>query len=641
VSTDTSELRPPKPNDEGQAEGSRSLLADVRAAVASDEVALRVFVTACVTLAVGWLGIKEAVGGVIASQVLTEAIKSFVRRRRWKPRTIWLITLLLFLLELAQRALAAVRKILRLRKPTRGVSAVGWRFGLITSTVVAAVTVFAITVPELALGHALVGDGRTTFFGANGHATALRLPGQVHVEASGANGARVVYQVDSDRGDVRCSQASGSIFRIGTTVVTCTAGAGEDRMSGSFRVTVEDTIAPRLTLPRPIKLVIAGSAVAVPFSASAVDIVDRSTPVRCTPASGSRFLLGTTSVHCVAVDAHHNRARGRFRVTLERAPPGTPIFSVPVEPVVVEATGPNGAVVTYDASATDASGNRLQINCSPRSGSVFALATSQVTCRATVPHGATKSAHFSVTAHDTTPPQLTLPVPLRTEATAKEGATVDFDATARDAVSGALTPSCNPISGTLLPIGEHTVRCSATDDAGHAAHGAFAVTVFDGAPIITIPADVTKPYVKPTSTPVEYVVAADDRIDGTLTPACTPESGSQFGIGTTTVECSVTDSGGNAVTESFRVTIVDTVPPVLYLPKSFTRWAPFEANTYRVSFKASARDAVDGTVKVTCTPASRSEFAVEKTTQVHCIASDRTGNIAEGEFSVTVKLSPE
>jgi hypothetical protein len=57
VSTDTSELRPPQPNDEGQAEGSRSLLADVRAAVASDEVALRVLVTACVTLAVGWIGI--------------------------------------------------------------------------------------------------------------------------------------------------------------------------------------------------------------------------------------------------------------------------------------------------------------------------------------------------------------------------------------------------------------------------------------------------------------------------------------------------------------------------------------------------------------------------------------------------------
>ena len=43
--------------------------------------------------------------------------------------------------------------------------------------------------------------------------------------------------------------------------------------------------------------------------------------------------------------------------------------------------------------------------------------------------------------------------------------------------------------------------------------------------------------------------------DELFTPTCSPQSGSLFQIGTTTVTCTATDSAGNVATNSFTVTV--------------------------------------------------------------------------------------
>ena len=84
---------------------------------------------------------------------------------------------------------------------------------------------------------------------------------------------------------------------------------------------VLDTTPPSLNLPGN-KTAEAGAAVT--YTPTATDLVDGSVPVSCSPASGSDFPVGTTTVNCSATDAHHNTATGSFTVTVNEPPPPPP-----------------------------------------------------------------------------------------------------------------------------------------------------------------------------------------------------------------------------------------------------------------------------------------------------------------------------
>jgi hypothetical protein len=369
--------------------------------------------------------------------------------------------------------------------------------------------------------------------------------------------------------------------------------------------------------------------------AKAHDRVDGSVPVRCSPPSGAVYQLGKTAVRCRAVDTHGNRASRSFVVDLRHPPPGTVVFTVPSNPIV-EATGPSGAIVTYNASAKDATGHALPLTCSPRSGSVFAIGTHTVACSAG-PSGHVQQQTFSVSVRDRTGPTLQVPSGFAIEADSKSGAVVTYDVTGIDKVSGNVNVSCDPASGTELAIGPHSVTCTARDAANNVARRSFDVKVFDGAPTLTVPADITRDYTKPPGAIVRYRPAtATDKIDATLTPECAPPSGSLFRVGRTTVTCEVTDSGGNHVSNSFTITILDRVAPVLRVPASLIAYAPFRGNTAAVTFNASAYDAIDRVVPVSCEPPSGSELPIGRTT-VTCKATDHSGNTATKSFVVTVR----
>jgi hypothetical protein len=78
---------------------------------------------------------------------------------------------------------------------------------------------------------------------------------------------------------------------------------------------------------------------------------------------------------------------------------------------------------------------------------------------------------------DTTPPVVTVPVGLTTDATASVGAVLSYAASATDDVDGAVPISCSPPSGSTFPIGTTTVTCTATDAAGNGASATFDVYV--------------------------------------------------------------------------------------------------------------------------------------------------------------------
>jgi hypothetical protein len=60
---------------------------------------------------------------------------------------------------------------------------------------------------------------------------------------------------------------------------------------------------------------------------------------------------------------------------------------------------------------------------------------------------------------------------------------------------------------------------------------------------------------------VNYVVTAQDPIDGALTPQCDPPSGKYFDLGTYTVKCRAEDWSGEVQEKSYRLDVKETIPP--------------------------------------------------------------------------------
>src|SRR4051794_4821343 len=132
----------------------------------------------------------------------------------------------------------------------------------------------------------------------------LSLPGSFSVAATSSSGATATFSAsanDAVDGGVgaSCSPLSGSTFGFGTTTVSCSATDSHGNgTSGSFTVTVADTTAPVVTVPSsPLTTTTASPGGAtVTYSASAADDIDGPITATCSPASGSTFPVGSSTV---------------------------------------------------------------------------------------------------------------------------------------------------------------------------------------------------------------------------------------------------------------------------------------------------------------------------------------------------------
>jgi hypothetical protein len=153
------------------------------------------------------------------------------------------------------------------------------------------------------------------------------VPANRIVEATSAAGATVTYTppTATDLVDgavtVTCSPASGATFGLGTRTVECSATDSRlNKRTATFEVTVRDTTRPTLTLPTGITIpATSPGGAAVTYSATASDAVSGAVTARCSPASGSTFAPGNTTVSCSATDAALNTATGSFTVHVSGA----------------------------------------------------------------------------------------------------------------------------------------------------------------------------------------------------------------------------------------------------------------------------------------------------------------------------------
>ena len=283
--------------------------------------------------------------------------------------------------------------------------------------------------------------------------------GTVNATTRAVTGTHTYAQGGTYSGSLAVTDATGTTVTKAFSVVVVGGDSTAPVITLSGNATAEATSA-------------AGAVVS--FAASALDETDGNVVVTTSPASGSVFPIGPTTVTATARDAAGNVATKTFTVTV--ADTVAPAITAPA-PITAEATSAAGAVVTFSASATDL-GAAVAVTSSVASGSTFPVGTTTVTITAKDGANLTATKTFTVTVTDTTKPVLTVPAAITAEATSAAGATVTFAATAADNVGATVSYSKAP--GTVFPIGTTTVTVNAVDAAGNVAVArTFTVTVRD------------------------------------------------------------------------------------------------------------------------------------------------------------------
>ena len=158
-------------------------------------------------------------------------------------------------------------------------------------------------------------------------APVLHAPSDISLEATSPAGAVANYTATAEDNlegalTVSFSIPPGSTFALGTTEVTATAtDSAGNATSATFQVSVRDTTAPSVNCPADIVAAAApgASSAAVNFQITANDTVSAVT-VTSSPASGSAFAVGTTTVSVTAKDAAGNTSTCSFNVTVRSAP---------------------------------------------------------------------------------------------------------------------------------------------------------------------------------------------------------------------------------------------------------------------------------------------------------------------------------
>jgi HYR domain len=485
----------------------------------------------------------------------------------------------------------------------------------------------------------------------------VTVPGPITAEATGPAGAAVSFSATAaDLVDaapaVSCTSASGATFPLGTTTVSCTATDASNNTSApaTFTVSVVDTTPPVITTPGNISAT-TGDPAGTPVTygpVTATDAVASVTPA-CSPQSGSTFAVGSTTVTCSANDGS-NTATATFTITVNLADATPPTLSLP-GPIVADALGPAGAVVTFSVTATDAIDPSPSVSCDRSSGQMFPLGTTTVSCTATDASNNTSApGTFTVSVVDREAPTVETPGTITVEATSPSGAAATFSVTAADAVDPSPTISCDKSSGDTFPVGTTQVSCTAKDASNNtSAQAVFAVNVTDTtAPQLqNMPAEITAEANGPTGSKVNYASpTAIDIVDGPMpNVACAPASGSTFHLDVNTVTCSSSDSRGNRGSATFRINIVDTTPPVIIPPGDTSVYAATDSGSYAndqgpiSAFLQGAHtsDIADRDPVIT---SDHPDFFGVGTTNVTFTARDTSGNVASATAKLTVLPKP-
>ncbi|XP_072025140.1 hyalin-like [Amphiura filiformis] len=411
---------------------------------------------------------------------------------------------------------------------------------------------------------------------------------------------------DDTQIEISCTPSSGTVFQDGDTTVICTAtDAAGNTDTCSFTVTL-DSEAPTISCPADLF----EPANPVSFSSpTASDNTDPTPEVTCDHTEGT-FPEGKTIVLCRATDNAGNVKTCTFSVTVDT---GNPSITCPANLVS------NNPVSWPPLDVVDTIDTMLTVVCSPSSDSNFGGGQTSVTCTVTDDAGNSASCTFTVTLDETSP---TIMCPATV--TVQTNQVTYSNPTVSDNADNAPVVTCDMPSESTFELGETSVTCTATDEAGNSATCSFLVTVDQEAPSITCPLDITTSM---TTVTWDNPTVSDNR-DTDVQFTCTHTSGASYPVEQTTVSCTATDDAGNTNTCSFFI-LVDQSIPVLSCPTHL-----YDSNAQISWTHLVTSSDVDSII--TCNPQSGSTLDVDQTTSVTCTATDDASNSDTCTFLVTI-----
>jgi HYR domain len=166
-------------------------------------------------------------------------------------------------------------------------------------------------------------------------------------------------------------------------------------------------------------------------------------------------------------------------IRLDVATNTPPVLTGPSDQTV-EGNAVGGWTAAYPGvTATDAQDDPDPTpTCLPTAGTVLPLGPTLVNCSVQDAGGLVDTHSWTVTVVDTTDPSIAAHADVAATTTDPAGTAVTFTApTATDVVDASPTVGCLPASGSLFPVGNTTVTCTATDDSGNTTTSAFTVAV--------------------------------------------------------------------------------------------------------------------------------------------------------------------
>jgi len=473
-------------------------------------------------------------------------------------------------------------------------------------------------------GNGLTSTGTQTVTVADTTAPVLTVPANVSIEANG-----VLSTVDlgvataTDIFGATVANDAPATFGLGTTVVTYTATDGNGLTStGTQTVTVQDTIAPVLTVPADYTTEARGLITFIPKGAVGRATATDATSVKIALMGAGHFnkqgfSLGTTPVTWVATDMGGNVTEGIQNIIVVDTT--APVLTVPAD-VSIEANGVLSSVNLGVAKAKDIFAVTIT-NDAPATG--FPVGTTAVTWTATDANGNATTGTQNVTVADSTAPVLTVPADVSVEANGVLSTVSIGSATATDIFAVTVTSD----APATYALGTTVVTWTATDANGNATTGTQNVTVVDTtAPVLTVPADVSVEANGVLSTVDLGVATATDIFGATVVN----DAPATFPLGSTTVTYTATDGNGLTTTATQTVTVVDTTAPVLTVPADVS----VEANAVMSTVAIGNATATD-IFAVTITSDAPATYALG-TTVVTWTATDANGNATSGTQNVTV-----
>ncbi len=249
---------------------------------------------------------------------------------------------------------------------------------------------------------------------------------------------------------------------------------------------------------------------------------------------------------------------------------------------------------------------------------------------------------FAVTVIDEIPPDITN-IPSTIELTANNNCIAVATWSLPNATDNCevVEFSSNRESGSAFPLDTTEVIYTARDNSGNTSESSFKVIVSDNTPPVfyTFPNDITVSANENCEAVVEWnLPSAADNCGENVDLEGTNSSGDTFSLGSKTVEYIATDEKGNSVSRSFKVIVIDDVPPV---------FTTFPENM-RVSVGNSCESSIDWVMPVAqdnCSnttiellagsPQSGDIFNVGVST-VSYKASDTNGNEITQSFEIEV-----